>query len=399
MGMRRPMRPEDTRLSTRAQQNHHTLCCGERAGRTPIRLHPVHQPWRFGDVPPGSRRRAANPRARPSSRIGVVRQYALVLWTGLYGIVRTLLLIICGSRVSAEIRAVWGEEVGISGNDLAAGSSSSAQPYCARDARDASSRSWELKSEKRPAAVESRKALEHHLLRFLPHTHKQTRVSNSTREERGKMCFCSRKPDWEEDVVFANRRPRRRRVVSETVIRHSPRPSVQHIQAPAPPSPPSHTTTPPPPPSPKAATPPPPPSPSPPRVELVSVEEDITRTHTASPSRSRVSVSHAGTKKSHSSSSSRGAEEEVYIERERVRERLPKPPPPPQMRGAYETYRYVPGSGRLESPARLDERAERRSRSITYESNPRASGRLVERERERVVVEDGGRRREYYRRP
>lgn len=36
-----------------------------------------------------------------------------------------------------------------------------------------------------------------------------------------------------------------------------------------------------------------------------------------------------------------------------------------------------------------------RSRSITYETNPRYSGRLVE--RHRVVVEDGGRRREYYR--
>ncbi|PBP22868.1 hypothetical protein BUE80_DR006300 [Diplocarpon rosae] len=173
---------------------------------------------------------------------------------------------------------------------------------------------------------------------------------------------------------------------------------------PAPPS--SVSATPPPPPPPAT------PSPPPPRVELVSVEEDIVRTHTASPIHSRVSVSHAGTKKSHSRSSSRrdsrgGGGEEVYIERERVRERLPKPaptpPPPPQMRGAYETFRYVPGSGRLESsPARRDERVERRrSRSITYESNPRASGRLVERERERerVVVEDEGRRREYYRRP
>lgn len=38
-----------------------------------------------------------------------------------------------------------------------------------------------------------------------------------------------------------------------------------------------------------------------------------------------------------------------------------------------------------------------RSRSITYETNPRYSGRVAE--RERVVVEAGGRRREYYRKP
>ena len=77
---------------------------------------------------------------------------------------------------------------------------------------------------------------------------------------------------------------------------------------------------------------------------------------------------------------------EEYIERERVRERLsPKEPD-------YDTFRYV------EAPRAEQERIERRrSRSITYETNPRHSGRLVE--RERVVVEDGGRRREYYRRP
>ena len=86
--------------------------------------------------------------------------------------------------------------------------------------------------------------------------------------------------------------------------------------------------------------------------------------------------------------SSKGDIEE-YIERERIRERM-VPPPPPQEE--YETYRYV------EAPRMEQERIERRrSRSITYETNPRHSGRLVE--RERVVVEDGGRRREYYRRP
>jgi hypothetical protein len=82
--------------------------------------------------------------------------------------------------------------------------------------------------------------------------------------------------------------------------------------------------------------------------------------------------------------SSRGDVEE-YIERERIRERLPP-------KEEYDTYRYV------EAPRVEQERVERRrSRSITYETNPRHSGRLVE--RERVVVEDGGRRREYYRRP
>lgn len=85
--------------------------------------------------------------------------------------------------------------------------------------------------------------------------------------------------------------------------------------------------------------------------------------------------------------SSKGEVEE-YIERERIRERIAPPPPKEE----YETYRYV------EAPRVEQERMERkRSRSITYETNPRLSGRLVE--RERVVVEDGGRRREYYRRP
>lgn len=87
-----------------------------------------------------------------------------------------------------------------------------------------------------------------------------------------------------------------------------------------------------------------------------------------------------------------GGGEEVYIERERIRERM-APPPPQRVEQEYDTYRYV------EPPVRDREESmdPRRSRSITYETNPRASGRVVE--RERVVVEDGGRRREYYRRP
>jgi hypothetical protein len=113
----------------------------------------------------------------------------------------------------------------------------------------------------------------------------------------------------------------------------------------------------------------------------VSVEE----ARSNSPRTSRVSVSNKG--KSRRESSKGDVEE--YIERERIRERLAPVPPKEE----YETYRYV------EAPRVEQERIERRksSRSITYETNPRLSGRLVE--RERVVVEDGGRRREYYRRP
>ena len=84
---------------------------------------------------------------------------------------------------------------------------------------------------------------------------------------------------------------------------------------------------------------------------------------------------------------SRRGDVEEEIVRERIRERLAPVPPKD-----YDTYQDV------EAPREQTERIERsRSRSITYETNPRLSGRLVE--RERVVVEDGGRRREYYRRP
>jgi hypothetical protein len=104
----------------------------------------------------------------------------------------------------------------------------------------------------------------------------------------------------------------------------------------------------------------------------VSVEE--TR---SSPRASKVSVGGGKGKSRHGSS--RGGEE-VYIERERERVRMA----PEQ---EYDTYRYV------EAPKRESmDVGRRRSRSITYETNPRLSGRVVE--RERVVVEDGGRRRE-----
>ena len=90
--------------------------------------------------------------------------------------------------------------------------------------------------------------------------------------------------------------------------------------------------------------------------------------------------------KSKRGSSSRGDVEEEYVKR--VRERLvPVNPKDPD----YETYQYVEAAPR----DMADNKAERTlSRSITYETNPRHSGRLVE--RERVVIEDGGRRREYY---
>lgn len=90
----------------------------------------------------------------------------------------------------------------------------------------------------------------------------------------------------------------------------------------------------------------------------------------------------------------------MYIERERERVRLP---PVEKPREEFETYRYVHGSGHMEQPPMApvvhEEVQRRRSRSITYESNPRVSGRVTE--RERVVIEDdgSGRRREYYRRP
>ena len=169
---------------------------------------------------------------------------------------------------------------------------------------------------------------------------------------------------------------RARTRVSETVVR-AERPA-QYIQAPSP-----RTSTP----VIRAATPPRllrAPSPARERIELVSVEEAKSN----SPRTSRVSVSGG---KGRSRHGSRGGEE-VYIERERETVRMP----PPEKRDEYDTYRYVevPRDQRYLEEDRMERR---RSRSITYETNPRMSGRMVE--RERVVVEDGGRRREYYRRP
>jgi len=192
------------------------------------------------------------------------------------------------------------------------------------------------------------------------------------------MCLIRSRPAWEEDVSFSNRPARHRHRVSETIIRERRDSSraAQYVQAPPPP----RVSTP----IIRPASPPrflpAPPSPPTPRIELVSVEED----RRSSPRTSRVSVSTGRGK--HRRSSRAG--EEVYIERERERVRMPPPEPP---REEFDTYRYVPGPDRHESEDL------RRSRSITYETNPRHSQRVIE--RERVVVEDGGRRREYYRRP
>jgi hypothetical protein len=111
-------------------------------------------------------------------------------------------------------------------------------------------------------------------------------------------------------------------------------------------------------------------------------------------SRASVSVSNANTKKKRGS---RGVDE-VYIERERETVRL-EPEPRRSAEVMVPAYRYVEGAPPRASDRYLESESleRRRSRSITYETNPRMSGRVVE--RERVVVEDGGRRREYYRKP
>lgn len=118
----------------------------------------------------------------------------------------------------------------------------------------------------------------------------------------------------------------------------------------------------------------------------------------SSPRASRASISVSNTNTKRSRRRSRGGDE-VYIERERVRERIDPGPEPRKSVDMVPAYRYVDGAG---GPPRaseryLEEEGRRRSRSITYETNPRMSARTVE--RERVVVEDGGRRREYYRKP
>lgn len=192
--------------------------------------------------------------------------------------------------------------------------------------------------------------------------------------------FVDRRPARKVYVAASLPSPPRRSVtrtrISDTVIIAEP-PAAQYVQGPARASVPKIV---------KAPTPPPAPVPAPTRVELVEVEEEH-----SSPHASRSSVNRRSSRRK-----SRGLEErEVYIERERERIRglgrqSPQPPPLPA-----EQYRYVEG---LQKETRFLEDSPRRtrSRSITYETNPRHSGRVHE--RERVVIEDEGRRREFYQR-
>lgn len=220
------------------------------------------------------------------------------------------------------------------------------------------------------------------------------------------MCFSS--PEY--DVEFANKAIPRRRTkyvavsrpaqtrISETVVWER-KPPVEYVPGPRSSLPPLvRTVTPPKPlallpapapesslpealpavPSPPAtSTPPAEPTPAT-RLELVSVVESSGD----SPRASRTSVT--GKKKRHS-------RDEVYIERERETVRVdPRPRPSKDI----DVFQYI------EQPSRRDRRVSLESggrRSITYEANPRMSSRTIERERERVIIEDGGRRREYYR--
>lgn len=211
------------------------------------------------------------------------------------------------------------------------------------------------------------------------------------------------KPDY--DVEFANRPRSSRKVVtayvpeqrssriSETSVIRRERGgerAAQYIQAPRSSTPIIRPVTPP-----RSLV----RAPSPPRsegrrsgtrIELVSVEESVGVK--GSPRGSRVSVSQSGSGSKGKRTSRGGGGEEVYIERERVR-MVPMVESRRERVGAErEEYRYVEAPGAV-AGGKVERR---RSRSITYETNPRLSGRLVE--RERVVVEDGGRRREYYRR-
>lgn len=169
-------------------------------------------------------------------------------------------------------------------------------------------------------------------------------------------------------VVYAEPgRERERTTVSQTLIRRDPSPPrlsyapparesrsttiIQHAPPPRPISPPKSYT---------------PPRRS--RVEVVSVQQEA-RASKGSVARSSVAKRDR---------SSRGHDIEKEIVRERVIDRGERLDDRPE----YDSYRYV------EPPAR-------KSKSI-IESQPRVSGRVVE--RERVLVEDGGRRREYFRR-
>ncbi|RFU31343.1 hypothetical protein B7463_g4992, partial [Scytalidium lignicola] len=132
------------------------------------------------------------------------------------------------------------------------------------------------------------------------------------------------------------------------------------------------------------------------RVEVVSVPK--TR---ASPRTSGISVNGSKRRSRHGSRSSRIGDD-VFIEQDRqivlaAKERLrDESGSRSRERREYGDYHY-PGSASPRESRYLEEGpSARRSTVVIKETNPKSSGRLVE--STRIVVEDGGRRREYYRR-
>jgi len=200
------------------------------------------------------------------------------------------------------------------------------------------------------------------------------------------MCLVKVRADDDDDIVISNRRVARRKVVypppHESTSRTRISQTIIAQQRPA-----QYITTP------RSSTPKivRAPSDPTPRIEFVSVEEARGGN---SPRGSRVSVS--GSKRHGRHGSRAGEGRDVYIERERERVVAR---PERERSGEYDTYRYIDAPPQQQKETRFLQEAprERRSRSITYETNPRHSARLVE--RERVVVEDEGRRREFYRTP
>ncbi|PQE11701.1 hypothetical protein CJF32_00004852 [Rutstroemia sp. NJR-2017a WRK4] len=174
--------------------------------------------------------------------------------------------------------------------------------------------------------------------------------------------------------------------------------------------------------TPQPRTPPQAPTPPESRIELIQVEEEWDGAAAGGRSSPSVSASHMSRRKSRRGSTSSfhrerergGSREEVYIQRERIIERgTPPPPPSPKRTPPQEGgYRYVEGVGKGRDidhtrviggyghvrEGEVDAMARKRG-SVTYVGeSPRSSGRFGERERERVVVDEGQRRREFYRR-
>lgn len=128
---------------------------------------------------------------------------------------------------------------------------------------------------------------------------------------------------------------------------------------------------------PKFPTPPAPSTPTTTRVELVSAVESSGSSTKAS----RASVT--------SSKKGRRSREEVYIDREIETVRADQPRKESKDLDVFQ-YMDPPTSSMRVS---LDSGGRR---SVTYEANPKPSPRTVERGK-RVIIEDTGRRREYYR--